>query len=572
MPAQSKHLGYRKCPIEKSLATLKPDVAAQWHPFKNGDLNPEQVSPGSKLKVWWLCDKACDGTAGCGQRHEYLAEIKSKVLHGTAGCGICHNLAICPIGACNSLAKQDPITAAQWHPTKNGNLRPEHVTPGSNTKVWWQCDNSCNGPNGCNTRHVYLSTVKDKVKRGADDGCSVCHDKSICPVGFCNSLFGKRPDMAAIWHPTKNGDLKPTEVSKTSDLQVWWLCAKGCPGCDVPHEWQASPHCVSLCHGGGCPFCANRRICVNCCNSLEKTKPALAALWHPTKNGDLKPSQVSICCAKRVWFQCDKVCACGEYHEWNAQISSASGCPICNAKQICHNFCNSLDVLRPDIAAQWHETKNGDLRPHHVAVGSDKKVWWRCPDNPKHDPWQTVVDCRTRKYDGATGCPCCKKSKGEMAVKLALNKFGMDYAPQFAIRASGATKKPCHVDYVVPSKKTAIEFDGKQHFELVGLPNWDKGFVDRQGRDRRKDWWCVINGFICLHIHWRDFADIQCILGALLRDNRDLCSPWFAEQGISVVKIHLHPGTMVYSKSFPRDCMLKPDDMFPFANLFGVEP
>jgi very-short-patch-repair endonuclease len=38
-----------------------------------------------------------------------------------------------------SLAFLNPKVAGEWHPTKNGKLRPEDVTPGSGKKVWWQC-------------------------------------------------------------------------------------------------------------------------------------------------------------------------------------------------------------------------------------------------------------------------------------------------------------------------------------------------------------------------------------------------------------------------------------------------
>ena len=39
----------------------------------------------------------------------------------------------------NELAAKAPDVAAQWHPTLNGNLTPEMVTPGSHRRVWWQC-------------------------------------------------------------------------------------------------------------------------------------------------------------------------------------------------------------------------------------------------------------------------------------------------------------------------------------------------------------------------------------------------------------------------------------------------
>jgi len=35
---------------EYNLAVKFPEVAAQWHPTKNGDLTPENVTPGSPKK------------------------------------------------------------------------------------------------------------------------------------------------------------------------------------------------------------------------------------------------------------------------------------------------------------------------------------------------------------------------------------------------------------------------------------------------------------------------------------------------------------------------------------------
>lgn len=35
-----------------ALATVNPKLAAEWHPTKNGDLSPDQVTAGSGKKVW----------------------------------------------------------------------------------------------------------------------------------------------------------------------------------------------------------------------------------------------------------------------------------------------------------------------------------------------------------------------------------------------------------------------------------------------------------------------------------------------------------------------------------------
>ena len=48
------------------------------------------------------------------------------------------------------------------------------------------------------------------------------------------------PRLLAEWHPTKNGDLFPDEVSYGSGKRIWWICPKG-----PDHVWEtarAQPH------------------------------------------------------------------------------------------------------------------------------------------------------------------------------------------------------------------------------------------------------------------------------------------------------------------------------------------
>lgn len=47
---------------------MYPDIAAQWHPVKNGRLRPEDCLPGSTKRVWWRCT---DG-------HEWKAVVYSR--------------------------------------------------------------------------------------------------------------------------------------------------------------------------------------------------------------------------------------------------------------------------------------------------------------------------------------------------------------------------------------------------------------------------------------------------------------------------------------------------------------
>jgi hypothetical protein len=70
----------RKPKKGQSLAEKYPEVAAQWHPTKNGELTALDVSSGSNKKVWWKCN--------VGDDHEWSAIIYSRAINGNK-CPIC---------------------------------------------------------------------------------------------------------------------------------------------------------------------------------------------------------------------------------------------------------------------------------------------------------------------------------------------------------------------------------------------------------------------------------------------------------------------------------------------------
>ena len=54
------------------LATLYPNIVTEWNYEKNGGLNPSELSPSSKMKVWWICKN----------NHEWIQAIDKRCLFG----------------------------------------------------------------------------------------------------------------------------------------------------------------------------------------------------------------------------------------------------------------------------------------------------------------------------------------------------------------------------------------------------------------------------------------------------------------------------------------------------------
>jgi hypothetical protein len=368
--------GKRVC-ADNSLAAKAPATAAMWHPRKNGSLTPADVTPGSSRKVWWLCPK--------GRDHEWLGSIADRKRHG---CPVCTGRKATKT---TSLAARYPAIAAEWHPSKNGALSPHDVVPGSNRRVVWRCSKD--------PSHVWPASVD---KRTAGRGCPFCAGRSVGPRPRCtNSLAAEAPELVAEWHPTKNGSLRPDAILAGSCKKVWWKCPAG-----PDHAWQSTPE-RRVKRGQGCPFCAGHRVSVT--NSLAAVSPGTATLWHPTKNGTKTPHDVTFGSNYVAWWKCAE----NPRHVWQMPVDCVQGCPYCNRSWT--SIENSLARRAPDIAKEWHPTKNGSLRPKDVVPGSNRRVWWACPKGADHE-WQAMVRDRTV---GGTGCPYCAGKRLSVTNSLA---------------------------------------------------------------------------------------------------------------------------------------------------------
>ena len=155
----------------------------------------------------------------------------------------------------------------QWDPA-NLPATPQNVTYGTRDEYWWQCEKG----------HRWQAPVKSRT---SGRGCPYCTTRRLQPG--VNDFATRFPDIAAQWHPTKNGAFQPDQVAPGSHRKAWWRCKAG-------HEWQASV--TSRTSGGsGCPVCAGRLVLPGV-NDFASAFPTLAAQWHPTKNNALRPEQV----------------------------------------------------------------------------------------------------------------------------------------------------------------------------------------------------------------------------------------------------------------------------------------
>ena len=285
--------GRRVIPGFNDLASQNGELAAQWDVAKNAPLRPEEVTPGSHRKVWWLCRKG----------HSWQAEIKSR--HSGKGCPVCAGRTAPGITDLKTVA---PAAAVRWDPELNGRDTPDRVSAGSSRQAWWRCVKG----------HFWRSPIR--FQSGGERGCPYCMGMKAW-YGF-NDLETVAPELAAQWDSEKNKELTPRQVTAFSNKKAWWRCPRN-------HSFQAAISARS--RGTGCPYCANKKVLAGY-NDLATRFPELGRQWHPTLNGDLVPERIVYGSCRKVWWQCENG------HVWKTSAykrtkkERPTGCPVCAGK------------------------------------------------------------------------------------------------------------------------------------------------------------------------------------------------------------------------------------------------
>lgn len=304
--------GYNR-KMKAFLKDTHPNIFSELDKTLNSNVILENITSSNPKKVWWLCDNG----------HNWIMSVseRTRIREGrkTGGnCPYCSNRKV--LLGYNDLVTTHPAISKQWHPIKN-DKRSNEVVAGSTFMAWWLCDKG----------HEWKARVASRLV----SECPYCKGKVQPGV---DDIVTTHPDIAAQWHPTRNGSLNPKNYKAASALKVWWLCNNN-------HASEARISSRVL-DGKQCPYCKNRQLLVGF-NDLSSQAPHLVREWHPTKNNSLTPDKVIASTEQKVWWICDKE------HEWETTVAhrfvQQQGCRQCGnqvskpEKEI-HEFLLSIGI------------------------------------------------------------------------------------------------------------------------------------------------------------------------------------------------------------------------------------
>ncbi|MFG2162852.1 zinc-ribbon domain-containing protein [Streptomyces olivaceus] len=456
--------GCRRCSIERrdrpepgrSLAEVRPDVAAQFHVELNAPLAATDLTFGSDRKVYWHC------AAGLGHA-PYLQSVSNR---RKSGCPACVNRVVTET---NSLLAVSPQIAAQWHPGMNGSVGPGDVVAGSNRRVWWRCARG----------HEWQAQVSTRVAQRT--GCGLCcrrqqsgaevalfaelHELLVPLLGAGAVRRHVRPERVearvarcdvliaglsgsvvveydgAYWHRDRTEqDRKkalairraghrvvrvreaPLRSLSPDDVVVGHGSKAHAAAAAVVRRMQEREWLPSGASGAVAEYVKAGRPCgAELCSalladvdrpdlgdeSLAATHPAVAQEWDFQANGALTPRQVSASTSALSWW----VCPLGDrYPCAPRERAGGRGCSVCSGKRVSSR--TSLASCRPDLAAEY--MPQGGRGADTIGVGSHARVLWRC--GACAHQWRAVLRSRTR---GGAGCPACAGKVATSSVNLA---------------------------------------------------------------------------------------------------------------------------------------------------------
>jgi very-short-patch-repair endonuclease len=216
--------------------------------------------------------------------------------------------------------------------------------------------------------------------------------------------------MIQWWHPTKNGTLKPSQVTRFSSKKIFFhhnVCG---------HSFKYAPHRI-LTDNLVCPYCCERpkfcgnKDCRHCFIQSFASVKLETIRWHITLNLPTEPYMVSKASSQKYYFW-HEVCQ-HSFMKTPNQITGQkiSGCPYCasNARILCDNIdcgkCFDKSLASANLQEFIWLTHKNTLTMRQVLKHSTEQYWFKCL-KCNHDTYVQVQSIII-----AASCQYCRKNK-----------------------------------------------------------------------------------------------------------------------------------------------------------------
>ena len=311
------------------------------------------------------------------------------------------------------------------------------------------------------------------------------------------SLEEDNPELAKEFDLELNYPLTPNDLSKGTARKVWWTILIEDLDTLFYISWLDSVNHRR--EGRKCPYLRGLRV-HSLFNSLEVRRPIIASQWHPIKNNDLKPTDVTEHSGIKVWwyqkYYSDELNKEFEF-EWPSRVADRviladDYNPFIKGILVKKGF-NDLATKRKDLLDEWCWEKNNDFTPYEVTEYSEKRVYWQCKTCGYI--YSQYICARTARN---RGCRECNKSNFQKTVDTILKNNNILFDSEVNLY------KNYRFDISIDNNDLLIENDGDAHWKSI--PMFDKKctLADRIKWDNDKNNFALDQGIPLLRIPYLD--------------------------------------------------------------------
>lgn len=263
-------------------------------------------------------------------------------------------------------------------------------------------------------------------------------------------------------------------------------------------QWLALPS--NLVQGKGCSVCGNKR------QGKIKTKSASA---FAEELADVLPDVQLLesyqGAHQKVRCRC-KVCG----NEWSATPHSLlrpAGCRVCGLRRTHEIQRKSHELFVTEL-----KQANNEILVCGTYRGARQRLLVQCK-RCSHT-WEAIpIDLLYGR-----GCPICKSSKGERAIKAWLDAHKIEYTRQQTYDGLYGEGGRClSYDFYLPKFNMLIEYQGEFHDHSASLQT-DAAFARQQVHDISKKQYAIAHNIKLLEIWYYDYSNITTILSHELQN------------------------------------------------------
>lgn len=326
-----------------------------------------------------------------------------------------------------------------------------------NTRMLWR-DRRCS----IHTWEGYLGNII-----AGSDQCSEC---AINPKKFTNEVIDKR---------LKGRPIK--RVGEYVDIftPIEWICTNK----DCNFDWSEKPNHI-LNRGFECPVCNETK---NITNEIIDKRLATRPIRRLTNFVSSKDKMSWLCL----------VDGCGQPWDtsYGCVINSNTGCPRC------------AGVLKLTNEEVDFRIKNRSIKRLEDIDGVHNKVYWQCEVDGCNTKWAATPN----NILCGKGCPKCHILNEKIISNIFINN-DINFQSQKRIdKISLEETMGYRMDFYIPAKNIAIEYNGRQHYESVQFGSMSEeqskiNFVNQQIRDNYVREFCKKEFIRLIEIDGRKYA------------------------------------------------------------------